>query len=397
MELKWRWLNSPEEIPKEAWNNIFTHKIMKSYEFFKAMQDSNIPNSSFWYLVIYKNDNIIVIIPCFQYKLDIGVLAPPILKQVICFFRYIYSNFLSIKILGIGSLASTCEQHFGITNGLSEYDLFEVKKIITDQIKKKAKETKNKLVFIKEVPQSQLNEIKELLSKDFYFYHSLPQCIIPIFNETVPYPYALRRKERQRYKTIVAKFNNKYYWEMIDDFTDLIPLFEKLYLQTLNRSKNIFEILNKSFFASIKSYLPDNCHMVAIKNKVGKIESLGLIMEDKDSLIPLYMGINYDNTDQDIKTLHMYSIIKAIEIAEEKGKNYVKIGQTSYYPKILSGALVENLYLGFYSYNAIIQFLIKNLFGELFSPTNVQSNAYKKDLIKAIMKKVSADGFDIIN
>lgn len=397
MQIEWKWFDSLEGIPKEVWNNIFGHKIMKSYEFFMAMQYSNIPNSSFMYLVIYKNDSIITILPCFQYKLDLGILAPRIVKRMISFFRKLYSNFLFMKILGVGSLASTCEQHIGVVKGLDENEMIKVKKIITEEIKKKSKETANKLVFIKEVPQNQISQIQKLLSKDFYFYHSLPHCIIPVFNETKPYPIALRRKEIQRYKTIVSRFNDKYHCEIVDDFVNLIPLFEKLYLQTLNRSKNIFEVLNESFFVSIKSYLPHSSCMVAMKNRSGEIEALGLIIEDEDSLIPLYMGINYNNTERDIKTLHLYSIIKAIEIAESKGKSYVKIGQTSYYPKVLSGALVENLYLGFYSYNRIIQLLIRNVFGRLFSPTNVQPNVYKKALAGVIKQKVAVDGFEILN
>ena len=64
---------------------------------------------------------------------------------------------------------------------------------------------------------------------------------------------------------------------------------------------------------------------------------------------------------------------------------------------MLSGALVENLYLGFYSYNRIIQLLIRNVFGRLFSPTNVQPNVYKKALAGVIKQKVAVDGFEILN
>ena len=92
MQIEWKWFDSLEGIPKEVWNNIFGHKIMKSHEFFMAMQYSNIPNSSFMYLVIYKNDSIITILPCFQYKLDLGILAPRIVKRMTSFFRKLYSS-----------------------------------------------------------------------------------------------------------------------------------------------------------------------------------------------------------------------------------------------------------------------------------------------------------------
>ncbi len=313
------------------------------------------------------------------------------------FQRAIWHDFLYINILGVGSLASTCEHHIGIVKGLKDSEYLEIYGIISNQIKLKSRTEKNKLVFIKEVPQSQLHFVKKVFSKDFHFYYSLPNCIIPVFEETRPYPQALKRKGRQRYNSIVNKFNNKYSWEIVNDFTDYIPQFEKLYLGTLNKSKNIFEVLNGSFFNSLNACLPDNSCMMLIKNKSGKIEAAGLIMEDEESLIPLYIGLNYDNKHEDVKILHMYSIIIAIKIAESKNKKYMKIGQTSYYPKVLSGALVEDLYLGFYSYNFIIQFFVENVFGKLFNQTKVLPNVYNNELKKVILEKVRAGGFEITN
>ena len=75
----------------------------------------------------------------------------------------------------------------------------------------------------------------------------------------------------------------------------------------------------------------------------------------------------------------------------------MKIGQTSYYPKVLSGALVEDLYLGFYSYNFIIQFFVENVFGKLFNQTKVLPNVYNNELKKVILEKVRAGGFEITN
>lgn len=38
-----------------------------------------------------------------------------------------------------------------------------------------------------------------------------------------------------------------------------------------------------------------------------------------------------------------------VEEAEIRHKDYVDLGQTSYYPKVLSGAFVEDIYYGFWS------------------------------------------------
>lgn len=90
-------------------------------------------------------------------------------------------------------------------------------------------------------------------------------------------------------------------------------------------------------------------------------------------------------------------MIRATEEAESRGKFQVILGQTSYYPKVLSGALVERLHLGFYSYNPILQFLIKNTFCKIFSPTPVMPNVYSKQFLPKIISAYEKRRVNILN
>lgn len=162
------WYETIDSIPENVWNNIFSNNILKSYKFFKVMEQSNIPNCTYSYLCIYRNEIIVSIIPCFTYRLDLLILTPIFIKNIGRFFRKLYPKFLHTKIFGLGSIASTCEQHIGIASNLDDNDIKFVKEIITEQVERRSKELKCKLVFVKEVPESQLELTKKLFSKDFY-------------------------------------------------------------------------------------------------------------------------------------------------------------------------------------------------------------------------------------
>lgn len=391
------WYDTINSIPENVWNSIFSNNILKSYKFFKVMEESNIPHCTYSYLCIYREEVIVSIIPCFTYKLDLLILTPTFIKSIGGFFRKFYPNFLYAKIFGLGSIASTCEQHIGIASNLDDNDIKFIKEIIVEQVEHKSKELKCKLVFVKEVPESQLEFTKKLFSNDFYFYYSLPQCVIPIISNITPYPVGLKRKQIQRFVKLTRRFNEIYYWERVDDFTDYVDVFNELYFETLIRSSNIFEILNKDFFSNLNKTFNNQAFMLIAKNLAGEIEAIGLVLEEEDSLIPLYLGINYDNTTENLKLLHANSIFRAIQEAEKSNKKFIKIGQTSYYPKVMSGALVENLYLGFYSYNRLLDFVIKTFFTKLFPKTLILDNTYKSEVKEMVIEACSKAGMHICN
>lgn len=391
------WYNTIDSIPENVWNNIFPDKILKSYKFFKVMEESNIPNCTYCYLCIYQEEIIVSIIPCFTYRLDLLILTPIFIKNIGGFFRKFFPNFLQTKILGLGSIASTCEQHIGVASKLDNNNIKLIKEIITEQVKCKSREFKCKLVLIKEVPESQLEFTKKLFSNDFHFYYSLPQCVIPIISTTTPYPIGLKRKQNQRFVKLTRRFDERYYWERVDDFANYADVFNKLYFETLKRSSNIFEILNKEFFLNLNKAFNNQAFMLIAKNLPGKIEAIGLVLEEEDSLIPLYLGLNYDNTTENMKLLHANSIFRVIQEAEHNNKKFIKIGQTSYYPKVLSGALVENLYLGFYSYNKFLNFIIKTFFANLFPKTSVIDNIYKSTVKEMVVETCSKAGMHVCN
>ena len=54
-------------------------------------------------------------------------------------------------------------------------------------------------------------------------------------------------------------------------------------------------------------------------------------------------------------------LFKIIELSEQMEKGIVEFGQTSYYPKIMSGAFIEWIYYGFSSFNKLVLMLLRKI------------------------------------
>ena len=66
-----------------------------------------------------------------------------------------------------------------------------------------------------------------------------------------------------------------------------------IYLNVYQKSQYKFERLNSSFFYHINKFLPKNSFLLIAKNSHNILLAVELVLEEKDSLIPLYLGLNY--------------------------------------------------------------------------------------------------------
>ncbi|MFM6307028.1 MAG: hypothetical protein ACKPGB_01910, partial [Dolichospermum sp.] len=104
--------------------------------------------------------------------------------------------------------------------------------------------------------------------------------------------------------------------------------------------------------------------MLVAKNSDNIFLAIELVLEEEDCLIPLYLGLNYQYTDN-TKT-YQNVIFRSLIEAQKVNKKYVVLGQTSYVPKSYSGCIFEKLYLGVYFKRNFFNIILKLLFPYLF-------------------------------
>lgn len=396
-KFSFRWSPTIDEISSEDWMKIYGDDVIKSYSFMKANEVAKFDEVSFHYLQVFKDNQTIAIVPCFAYGMDLfNIASSGKVKTKLEWIRKIYPQFFKIRTFVTGSYAATCEHFIEYSSELSENEKKIVTEIIGNEIKKQSIKEKSHFVFVKDVRERSIELVKGILTNDYKFFISFPTTVIPIIHD-IPYPGALRKKNRKRYRIYKELFDQRFHWEKINDFGGkCVQQFTELYSIVLAKAKNKFEFLNEKFFETINDFFADESFLLVAKdNSTDEIRVMVMVFENDENLIPLYMGFNYKGNDS--KILYLNMIFKIIEEAEALGKHYVDLGQTSYYPKTMSGALVENIYYGFWSHNTIMRWLINHGLGKMFAPPTVPEHVYLEKYAAKAHNVLTDRGFVLLN
>lgn len=392
-----KWCATIDDIAPEDWGRIYGSDIIKSRAFMKANEIAEFDDVEFHYLQVFRGNEIIAIVPCFRYGMDlINIASSGEARKWIGNFRKIYPSFLKLRAFVTGSYAATCEHFIEYVHGLSVRDKQEIAGIIGEEIKRRCRESKSSFIFVKDVRERDLLNVKDVLTSDYKFFISFPTTAIPILPE-INYPNALRKKNRKRYRKFTDLFDRSFHWEIISDYGGRpVKEFSELYQTVLRKAKNKFEFLNEKFFEATNDLLGNRSFFLVARDKItDEIRIMVIVLENESNLIPLYMGFRYK--DDDSKVLYLNTIFRIIKEAETRKKSYVDFGQTSYYPKTMSGALSENIYYGFWSHNPIVRWLINHGLKKMFTPPPIPEHVYLEKYAELAHKVLIDKGFVLLN
>lgn len=391
-----RWCATIDDIAPEDWEQIYGTDIIKSRAFMKANEIAEFEDVEFHYLQVLKNNDIIAIVPCFCYGMDlINIASSGKARRWIGNFRKIYPSFLKLRAFVTGSYAATCEHFIECIHGLSINDKRDIAEIIGREIQRRCRKTKSAFVFVKDVRERDLQHVKDIFTSDYKFFISFPTTAIPILSKD--YPIALRKKNRKRYRKFTTLFDQSFHWEIVNNYGGIqVKEFSKLYQAVLCKAKNKFEFLNEKFFEAINDLLGNSSFFLVARDNISdEVRVMVIILENENNLIPLYMGFKYKNDDT--KILYLNTIFRIVKEAEARAKSYVDFGQTSYYPKTMSGALAENIYYGFWSHNPIVRWLINHGLKKMFAPPPIPKHVYLEEYAEIAHMVLVDKGFVLLN
>ena len=207
--------------------------------------------------------------------------------------------------------------------------------------------------FIKTISGAKLvlNVSNPILIDDMTVGETLPTCIFKnTFSSVDEYLTSLRSGYRRRINIAINNCKDIEIKEINDNSIDVYDL----YLNTYNKSNYKLEKLEKGFFEKIEAQ-----KLVFLKNN--KPVGFVLIKQDKDKLIFMLCGMDYqyDTTD-----LYYYMLFNIIKFAIDHNSKIIDFGQTSEETKMKFGALLEKKYFYAHHTNPILNYIVnlgKNL------------------------------------
>jgi len=362
--VKYRIIDSISKISRSDWDSVFGN-IPEGYEFYKTLEQSNLREFFFYYLILYQGGNISSITPLFVADFYLDIVLDGLIKKVIRSIRHFIPRFFVLRTLFCGS-------PFGENGVLGIKKDSKDALIFIEQLVKAlrgfSEDKKIPFIIFKDFSREDAPLLDFLKEKGFARIDSFPSVVVELnFNSLEEYFASLRastRKDLHR-KIKKAYSKGKIKIKVVDDVEDIIDEVYNLYLNTYHAGKVKFELLTRDFFINVsKNLKPHTKYFLYYVED--KLAAFNLCFVYDDLLIDKFIGFDYEISHQ--YSLYFVSWCFNIEWCLKNSIRYYRVGQTDYEPKTKLGGSLVPLYAYFRHSNLFLNLAIKWLAGLLLKP-----------------------------
>jgi len=371
-KINYKILDNLNKIDEKDWNAVFGD-IPENYPFYKALGNSALPDFVFYYLVIYRDDEIVLIAPLFSTDFNLDIAVEGRISKVIKFIRKFFPRFLILKTIFFGS-------PFG------EYGVLGIKQdfqddpglipLLLEGIKDLAVKINTPLVIFKDFLKENTPLLDTLTEQGYSKVESFPTVLLDLnFASFEDYlkslgsstRKSLKKKLKQAYSR--GKIEVKVAGDVQEQIDQIVRLYENTYREGLTK----FERLNQKFFLQVAHDLYPHTRFF-LYYVDGKLAAFNLCFVYRDLLIDKFIGFDYDISNY--YNLYFVSWAYNIRWCIDNSLRYYHPGQTDYEPKIRLGGRIIPLYAYLKHKNIFFNLLIKLLI-PLFKPENFDEDIRK--------------------
>ena len=352
-------------IAEKDWDAIFGD-IPESYSFYKALGNSELADFVFHYLVIYRDDEIVLIAPLFStdFNLDIAVEGP--FSGMIKLIRKVFPRFLIFKTLFCGSPFA----EYGVLGIRRDCrNSLEFIQLLAAEIRDLAAKLGCPLIIFKDFLEQGAACLDVLLRLGFSKVKSFPTMLVDVnFKSFGEYLKSLGSSTR---KNLNKKLRQAYGRANIEvriaeDVGQEIEQVIKLYEKTYHNGSTKFERLTKKFFLQVSSDLQPHTRFFLYYCD-DRLAAFNLCFVYKDLLIDKFIGFDYDICNY--YNLYFVSWAYNIKWCIENRLRYYHPGQTDYELKLRLGGKLITLFAYLKHRNPSFNLLLK-LLTVLLKPDN---------------------------
>ncbi len=362
--LKIKIVRKIEEISAQDWHRAFPNAV-ENYYFFKTLDESNLPQFSFFYILVYDNDTPVGATGCFimDFPLDIAVSGK--FKKITNLVKSFSPHILSPRILICGLPMGQGRIGIAAEPGMTIKAIYKA----MEQI---ARQEKADIIAFKDFSLSYRKVLDKCLDEGFFRIDSLPSTDMDIhFASFDEYLKTLSSVSRSGLKRKFKKIDGKVKIDLeITNKLEDSSLGEvySLYLQTYQRQEMGLEKLTRDFFKNISKNMSDETRFFLWRIDK-RIVAFAFCLVSGDYFIDYYLGFDYSVAHQ----YHLYFVrFRGLMnwCIENKIRKY-EMGATGYEPKRRLGFNFIPLYIYVKHRNKFFNPVFK-IFCRILQPTNFQ-------------------------
>ena len=242
---------SIQEIEPTLWDSIISdNSLYKKHSFLSAIEDSDLSNSRYWYILFFEDSKLVAhttLFTTYSY-IDESMTGKFIkLRYIANKIRIILPFFLRAKIVACGTPIATC------SNMLTLDDLEKCKNILIDLdklIKKISKQEKAHMILYRDFDVFESEKIDILKRLGYIKVHSPPAAFLDIKWESFTnYMSSFKSSFRNEMKRNLKKFEKgDLTLDISSNFSEHADRIYQLYSNVYEKAEFKFEKLTPAFF-----------------------------------------------------------------------------------------------------------------------------------------------------
>lgn len=367
--INYRIFDNINKIAERDWDGVFGD-IPESYAFYRTLENSELSDFKFYYLIIYRDDEIVLIAPLFSADFNLDIAVEGWLSKVIKSIRKIFPRFLVINTLFCGSPFA---EHgvLGIKQDFKgDHRLIP---LLLAGIKDLTVRINTPLTIFKDFLKQDTVSLDVLTQKGYSKAESFPSVGLEVnFSSFEDYLKSLGSSTRKNLnkKLKQAYDKGKIEVKVVNDVKDQIDQVFKLYENTYYGGSTKFERLTKKFFLEVAQDLYPHTRFF-LYYVDDRLAAFNLCFVYGSLLIDKFIGFDYDISNR--YNLYFVSWAYNVQWCIDNSLYYYHPGQSDYEPKIRLGGKLIKLFAYLKHRNVFFNLLLK-LFIFLLKPDNFDKN-----------------------
>lgn len=280
--------NRISDIPADDWNGVYPD-VIEGYQFFRTLDELNLEQFRFYYMVVYSGKKAVAATPCFlmDYPLDSSVDGP--VRRITNRIKKVMPRFFSLKAFICGMPMG--QGRIGIVG-----DRQAALEVILRKMEQIAKKRRAPVIAFKDFDRSYSDVLGPLLKRGFTRFSGLPNTEMNIeFGDLEGYLKTLspasRYDFRRKFKKVPKDLNIEMSVHDSISGADIEAVF-RLYMEVVVGHDMGFEVLPIGFFRSVSENMPGKAKFFLWRIDK-RIVAFSLSFVSGGTLMLYYTGLDY--------------------------------------------------------------------------------------------------------
>ncbi len=372
--------DSLKEIPQEDWDNLFGKDLIESYGYQKTLEESELKEFSFRYLLARRSYSLKAVIPLFITEFALTTLIDGNLHKIANKFR----DCSKLKLAFVGSI-TTEELYLGVSK---DEDFEPLMDKAIEKIFELCRNEKAAGIIFYNLSEKH-KELGAYLKENKYIeMETLPGTIIEMNSTSIEgYINTLSKNTRKDLNKKLRHSSSQAQLTTVvrEEVDDIIDDIYKLYMNNFDESSVHFEVLTPEFFRMISRNMPKEVKFFITYDKK-KIVAFNLCFIKGDRCIDKFIGLDSEVAHK----YHLYftTLYHNLDWCIKNGIKFYQPGATDYHPKMRFGAKLIPLFVYSKAFNPLLNCFVRAMAG-FIQPKNLDSS-YKE--IKNPEEKIFRQG-----